>query len=912
MEPHSVLKRLAVTLALCLAATAAAPATSVTIAAQTSAVAQIGRAAPAAAVSNPIAIENAQPGSSAWTFSGPVANDTSGQVKGYASATSVSQSQSLTLFVSVNPAQTYSIDFFRMGWYGGLGGRLLQHVGPLNGAHQANCLPDATTGLTDCAWTGSYTVTVPSSWTSGVYVALLTNEQGYQNYVVFVVKDGRPGAFVYQQGVNTAQAYNNYPDDGLTGKSLYDYNSYGANTLTGTKRAVKVSFDRPYAREGFGDLFLWEIQLIRWLERSGYDVTYTTDVDTHTNGGALLGAKAFFSTGHNEYWSKPMRDSVEGARDAGVSLAFFGANALFWQVRFESSVSGVSNRVIVCYKDGTLDPVQGPTTTVNWRAAPVNRPEQALMGVMFASEVPFGTNLGYVVRNSSHWVYTGTGLKDGDVVPGIVGYEMDRFKAEYPPPSSTNQTLLSETPFTDDLGRPDLAHSSIYQAPSGAWVFATGTMSWSWGLDPFGNGVPDARIQRTTANVLNSFLGGRPLLSDVVVTAPATATAGAPLSVTLAAVDAQGNAVTQYTGPVHFSSSDTSSGVVLPPDANLNRGAGTFSVTLATVGAQTITVTDSANAITKTLAVTVGPGPAAALTLATPPSAQANQPFNVTLTATDRFGNLATGYTGTVHFSSSDSAPLVRLPANYTFGAADAGAHLFAVTLLTAPSQSLSVSDGALSTSASLLVQPGPASRFVLGTTTPTPTAGTPFPFSLSAQDAYGNTATSYAGTVHFTASDSSAGVVLPADATLSAGAGTFSATLDRAGAQSVSATDTASASITGTLGVSIQPGPAAALTLATPAATKMNQPFNVTVTLRDRFGNLATGYTGTVHFSTTDISPLVSLPANYAFSAADAGTHVFSVTLQTPPSQTLTVTDVANASLTTTSAAIAVNLPLP
>src|SRR5437899_10057126 len=136
------------------------------------------------AADNPIVTENQQPGSSAWRLTPPmITNDAIGQIKGYASATSVNQNESITLYVTVNPAQTYTIDFFRMGWYGGLGGRLLFHVGPLNGARQANCLPDATTGLIDCAWSGSYTLTVPASWTSGVFVALLTNSQGFQNYV---------------------------------------------------------------------------------------------------------------------------------------------------------------------------------------------------------------------------------------------------------------------------------------------------------------------------------------------------------------------------------------------------------------------------------------------------------------------------------------------------------------------------------------------------------------------------------------------------------------------------------------------------------------------------------------------------------------------------------------------------------
>jgi len=100
---------------------------------------------------------------------------------------------------------------------------------------------------------------------------------------------------------------------------------------------VKVSFDRPYANDGAG-LFLWlaEINDVRWVEKMGYDVSYSTDVDTHINGSHLLSYKGFISPPHDEYWSKPMYDSVIAARNAGVNLAFLGANSIYWQVRFEA------------------------------------------------------------------------------------------------------------------------------------------------------------------------------------------------------------------------------------------------------------------------------------------------------------------------------------------------------------------------------------------------------------------------------------------------------------------------------------------------------------------------------------------------------------------------------------------------
>src|SRR6266550_3257404 len=202
--------------------------------------------APAAAQSNPIVVENEQLGTSQWQI-GTRGTDAVGQIKGYASATSVNKGGNITFFVSTNPAQTYTIDVYRLGWYQGLGGRLMQHIGPLDGIQQPTCPTDATTGMIECNWAPGYTLTTQTSWTSGIYLALLTNAQMYQNYIVFVVRDdSRVAALLYQQPVTTYQAYNNYPDDGSTGKSLYGFNSFGATTVTGGPQAAKVSFDRPY------------------------------------------------------------------------------------------------------------------------------------------------------------------------------------------------------------------------------------------------------------------------------------------------------------------------------------------------------------------------------------------------------------------------------------------------------------------------------------------------------------------------------------------------------------------------------------------------------------------------------------------------------------------------------------------
>lgn len=473
-----------------------------------------------AAQSNPIVIENRQPGTSQWQIPwGFQGDDVGGQVKGYASATSVNKGQNITFYVSTNPAQTYTIDVYRIGWYQGLGGRLMQHIGPLNGTTQPTCPTDATTGMIECHWAPAYTLGTQTSWTSGIYLALLTNAQAYQNYIMFAVRDdSRVAAFLYQQPVTTYQAYNDYPYDQATGKSLYTFNSYGANTVSGDASAVKASFDRPYSSDGTGavwgnTIMKWEIPFIRWMEMSGYDVTYATEVDTHTNASMLLNYRAVLSVGHDEYWSKPMYDGWIAALNAGVNLAFFSGDEIGWQIRFEPSSSGVPNRVIVCYRYATLDPISDPTLkTIEWRDPSLNRAEQTLSGVQYTHQVQWEQQYDgyapYVVTNSGSWAFAGTGFRNGDSVPGIIGYEADRLYSEYPMPNAVSgtYTLLSNSPFMSNQGTADYSNSSLYLAPSGAWVFGAGTIGWSWGLDNFvGWNTADARIQKTTANILNRF-----------------------------------------------------------------------------------------------------------------------------------------------------------------------------------------------------------------------------------------------------------------------------------------------------------------------------------------------------------------------------------------------------------------------
>jgi hypothetical protein len=603
---------------------------------------------------NPIVVENQQPGSAGWWWS-KGGDDATGQIKGYGSTTSVKQTQDITFYVTVNPAQTFTIDFYRIGWYAGLGSRHRLRVGPLGGLQQPACPTDSTTGMIACNWTPAYTLTVPTDWTSGVYAALLTNADGFQNYVMFVVRDDRPAPFLYQQSIATDQAYNNYPNDGRTGKSIYSFNSYGANTVSGSTAAVKLSFDRPHADSGMGRFILFEVNLVRWLERSGYDVTYSTDIDTHANGSELRNHKAFLVTGHDEYWSKEMFDAMEGARDAGVNLAFFGGNDGGTQVRFEPSASGVANRVMVCYRSTPWNPTDplhgGPTTTSDFRAWWLNRPEQSLVGIQTVAVLP---NTDYVVTNSSHWIYAGTGFKDGDSVAGIVGYEAEAFMPEYPPPNSTNHTLLSRSPHTYPTGVTIHLNSSIYQAPSGAWVFAAGTLSWSWALDdvpgPVSRGRVDSRIQRTTANLLNAFLNGAP--PTITSFTPSSALVGTSVTIT----------GTNFTGAtaVQFNGVAASFAVISPTAIRATVPAG------ATTGP--LSVTTPGGSATSAIDFTVVSAPAPAIAAFTPASGPVGT--SVTISGTNFTGATAVAFNGTAATFSVTSATAIQatVPAGATTG----------------------------------------------------------------------------------------------------------------------------------------------------------------------------------------------------------------------------------------------------
>ncbi|MGI8553687.1 MAG: N,N-dimethylformamidase beta subunit family domain-containing protein, partial [Dehalococcoidia bacterium] len=448
-------------------------------------------AAPAvASVSSP----TASPTPSPWT-------DTT--IRGYADQTSINKGQAITLYVGTSLA-SYSGQVYRMGWYGGAGARLIASIPQQAGNNQAVLAPDAATGIVALNWQPSYTLQTGADWVTGVYLVKLTAADGTVSYIDFVLRDDSLHSdILYQVPVATYEAYNNWG-----GKSLYDFNS------SNSQRAYKVSYDRPYAVwSGAGPFFDGDYTMIRWLESQGYSISYVTSIDlqTRTTQSLFSGHKVFLSPWHDEYWSKQMRDNVTAARDAGVNLAWLDANNIYMQIRFEPSASNVANRVEVCYKDQTLDPIASVTpslTTVAWRDPIVNQPENALIGILFESNWQYGVSFPWVVSNANNWVYSGTGLQNGQTINGLVGYEYDRFYDNGFTPAGL--TTLAASPVIDSTNVPGTQNGSIYQASSGAWVFAAGTIYWAWKLDDnaYQSHGADSRVQRMTSNVLSVMING--------------------------------------------------------------------------------------------------------------------------------------------------------------------------------------------------------------------------------------------------------------------------------------------------------------------------------------------------------------------------------------------------------------------
>jgi hypothetical protein len=466
--------------------------------------------------------ENAKPGTTDWLLTStridPPTQYRCPWIEGYCSQNSVRAGETIEFKVSTKPASKFTIDLYRLGYYGGKGGRLIERLGPFDGSPQ----PDPPVGdvrLRECEWETAAKLTIPDEWLSGVYLGKLTEQrEKLESYLVFIVRDDRQCDFLFQCSDTTWAAYNRWPDLW----SLYDDGTPPHNWYTGPN--VAVSFDRPYARyrqiydaplsQGSGEFLLWEFPLAFWMEHLGYDVSYVSNIDTHANPQRLLKTKSFLSVGHDEYWSLDMYQNVKRAIDAGVNAAFFSGNAVDGVIDIRAGSSGAADRTIERigkFGGANSDRDRTAEKAKQWKK---HGPDPALLMGARTTDPANGT-ADWTCTAQKHWLFEATGMKNGESIKGLVGWEHHG-----PPlPDIDGLEVLARGPVYSRNRLQNVEYTAtIYPGPKKNWVFNAATIWWSDGLSeppgylrPSAHGGtppgPDARVQRMTQNLFARFLG---------------------------------------------------------------------------------------------------------------------------------------------------------------------------------------------------------------------------------------------------------------------------------------------------------------------------------------------------------------------------------------------------------------------
>jgi hypothetical protein len=457
--------------------------------------------------------ENRHPGTSAWRLPGGVAR---GSIAGYVADQSARPGETQRVYVRATGASWVRIDVYRMGWYGGLGGRLVLASHRLEARVQPHCRRQAGTGLTECRWHPTLSFRLPPGLTSGVYVVKMTSQRGARRYCMFVLESARPRPLLAQISTATYEAYNTWGGDSL-------YPGGHPVRVTGTGQGVEVSYDRPYGTvTGAGQFFARDAAMVRFVEREGYDASYTTNASVDTRPGQVRGHRMLLDVGHSEYWSQRAADAFRSARDAGTNLAFLASNTMAWRIRYApatraSSEAGRPGHRIVAYKEhAASDPDRSlpsglfpeggaPIAGTAWQLCVTPRYPAAGRTINHYYAWSPGAAL------QPAWLFRGTGFTPTSVVRGIVGYELDRATLASP----LGLQVVGGGTAPCQGGRPPLglAQSTVYQASSGAVVFSSGTMGWQLGLSPVPDASPDAprradpRLIRLTENLFARMLG---------------------------------------------------------------------------------------------------------------------------------------------------------------------------------------------------------------------------------------------------------------------------------------------------------------------------------------------------------------------------------------------------------------------
>ncbi len=358
--------------------------------------------------------------------------------------------------------------------------------GPRLVSPQPACPLDVATGMVECQWDAAFTVQPDGGWVTGAYLLTLVRDDGFASYVPMVVREPAPRApILFQASVNTWQAYNDWG-----GASLY-VNRRAADGFTG-RRGYRVSFDRPYSNSGCcssngsGQLTWWEAHMARWLESRGYEVSYVTNVDVDAEPRIAQRPRIFLSVGHDEYWTSSERAALDRARDAGTSLGFFSADTGTYRALYGPSSGGAPRRQITCYKDEdqARDPQRGTDLqTSHFALGPLDRPENALLGVMYA-QWSGGARTPMVVADPTHWIFAGTGVARGDTLAAVVGSEWDRVHDNGRTPRGLE--VVTASPGLGTEGLNDVSNATVHYPTATSVVFAAGTLSWAKALAPDG------------------------------------------------------------------------------------------------------------------------------------------------------------------------------------------------------------------------------------------------------------------------------------------------------------------------------------------------------------------------------------------------------------------------------------------
>lgn len=504
------------------AAGAAGIATAALSACDSAAVPATVPTAPAVESAESIERERQRPGSPGWRIRSQGPSDA---VQGFADRVSVLPGEEFGLYVST-AAPGFRVSAYRIGWYGGAQARRVWRSDRVAGRVQRGPRLIAATRTVRADWERTLRVRT-DGWPEGAYLLRLDAEHGHQRYVPLIVRSASArDRTVLMHAPATWQAYNLWG-----GYSLYQ----GQDGAYGT-RSLAVSFDRPYDKNGAEKFMVYERAVVVLAERLGLPLAYTTGVDVHAAPSVLDGATAVVTLGHDEYWTPEQRRYLTRARDAGTNLAFLGANTCFRRIRLEregtagpspertartaattstTATTSTALRTVVCYKtDYHDDPylVDHPSmATTDFRQPPAADPESSLTGVLYEG---FPTDAAYVVHSAGHWVFEGTGVKRGDAFAHLVGVEYDRVTPDAPTPAPIE--IVAHSPLVCN-GRKSHSDSAYYTAPSGAGVYASGTMRWVEGLmagtrENGRNHGMDARtgafVTRTTENVLRAFAEG--------------------------------------------------------------------------------------------------------------------------------------------------------------------------------------------------------------------------------------------------------------------------------------------------------------------------------------------------------------------------------------------------------------------